>query len=264
MRCGSCRVVDVDETMFEAEAARQMLAQGLDTVTLRGMVAAGQIGHAHFARIVGRGLGYFSADIGIGARRVRLLDPTLRRPCAPGQPANRRRRIPHQHGLAPQPHTERGGQVGKRGLGRRSESPKSLLAECVLDTPPHMRRELDVVAHQRMRIQRKVIGEQVDVCAEQCLQAKPLLANDARVLAAPEPAVVHEDRVGPGIDGTLDQCQAGSDAADHPGDPLLARDLHAVWAIIFKGIRLQEIVQIRGQLFAVDHVPERCICAGCG
>ena len=47
-----------------------------------------------------------------------------------------------------------------------------------------------------MRIERQVVGEQVDAVRQQQRQARLQPAGQAPVLAAPEQAVVHQDRVG--------------------------------------------------------------------
>jgi hypothetical protein len=80
---------------------------------------------------------------------------------------------------------------------RPPRKPRFLLAEARGGLQSQLPPELGVVAQFRVGVERQVVGEQVDVVREQ--QGQPLLhpAGDADVLAAPEQAVVHEDRVGP-------------------------------------------------------------------
>jgi hypothetical protein len=65
-----------------------------------------------------------------------------------------------------------------------------------------------------MGIQRQVVGEQVDVVRQQARHALLAKARDAAVLGFPEPAVMHQQRIGAALDGRLDQRLAGGDPAD--------------------------------------------------
>jgi hypothetical protein len=53
-------------------------------------------------------------------------------------------------------------------------------------------------------------------CGHQARHALAQPAGQAPVLAAPEQAVVHQQRVGAGGDGGIDEGQAGGDARDEP------------------------------------------------
>ena len=100
----------------------------------------------------------------------------------------------------------------------RAEKAELLLAEAAgrarVRYQAELRAELRVVAELGMRIERQVVGEQVDVVAEQQARRCFIQPGDAAVLAAPEQAMVDEDRVGLGVDGRLDQGPAGGDAGD--------------------------------------------------
>ena len=103
--------------------------------------------------------------------------------------------------------------------------------------------ELRVVAELGMRIQRQVVGEKVDVVAQQ--QAEPLLhpAGDAAVLAAPEQAVVHEDGIGLGMDGGLDQRAARGHAGDDLAHRGAAFDLQAVGPVVLEALGGEQQVE---------------------
>jgi hypothetical protein len=113
------------------------------------------------------------------------------------------------------------------GLRRLAKAPPSLRSprkprSCSPKRPVGLGAEplaqLRVVAQLRVRIERQVVGEQVDVVRQQQGQALLHPAGDAPVLAAPEQAVVHEDGVGAGGDGRLDQRAAGGHAGDDAPD----------------------------------------------
>jgi len=50
---GSGRIVDIDEAMLQPEVRGQVCPQGLDAVTLGGMMAGGQIVDAELSRLMG-------------------------------------------------------------------------------------------------------------------------------------------------------------------------------------------------------------------
>jgi len=101
-----------------------------------------------------------------------------------------------------------------------------------------------------MGVQGQVIGEQIDLARHQGRQAMVLGAADAGILVLPEPAVMHQDGVGPERDGGLDQGLRGRHASDDAADPVAPLDLQAVRAIITEAFRLQRIVQPVRQFLA--------------
>ena len=74
-------------------------------------------------------------------------------------------------------------------------------------TEPEPGGELRVVAELRMEIERQVIGEEVEPGREQELDPALPRPDEPRVLALPEVAVVHQQRVGAGRRRTFDQRQ---------------------------------------------------------
>ncbi|MNY61224.1 hypothetical protein D3C86_1978830 [compost metagenome] len=67
---------------------------------------------------------------------------------------------------------------------------------------------------------------------EQGLQAALFHAGDARVLAFPEVAMMHQHQVGTGLHSRIEQGLAGSDATDNAHHLRTAFDLQAVGAVI--------------------------------
>ncbi|OIQ66909.1 hypothetical protein GALL_515180 [mine drainage metagenome] len=85
-----------------------------------------------------------------------------------------------------------------------------------------------------MRVERQMVGEQVDVRRQQQPEALALLPDDAGIFAAPEIAVMHQNRIGLQRHGALDQRQARRHPGDDAPDLIPAFDLQPVWAIIGK------------------------------
>ena len=75
--------------MDDAEASRNVLAQGLYAETLGRMMARGQVDHACLARQMRGSLGNLAADEGIRTGVDRLLQHVLRGPGAPGDRTQR-------------------------------------------------------------------------------------------------------------------------------------------------------------------------------
>jgi hypothetical protein len=100
-----------------------------------------------------------------------------------------------------------------------------------------------------VRVQRQVVGQQVDVVRQQALQALLHPAGDGAVLPAPEQAVVHQDGIGIRRDGGVDQRAAGGDAADQRRSPAPFH-LQPVGAVVPETLGLQFGVQGGEQLRA--------------
>ena len=95
----SRRIVDLDEFMGDAELRRHMRGHGRRAVALGGVVAAGEEGHAAFARQMGLGLGNLAGDEGVGAGGDRGLEVALRAAAAPSYCFNSCLRLFHNdHG----------------------------------------------------------------------------------------------------------------------------------------------------------------------
>ena len=82
-----------------------------------------------------------------------------------------------------------------------------LLAAAAFDDEIEPARERDVVADLGVPVERQVKSVKVQIVLEELRDAAPLRADQTLILAAPEVPVVHEDRVRPGFDRTLDQRQ---------------------------------------------------------
>jgi hypothetical protein len=92
-----------------------------------------------------------------------------------------------------------------------------------------------------------VVGKQVDVVRQQCLQALVHPAGDAPALAAPEQAVVHQYCIGLGRHGGLNEGQAGGYPSHHVPNTRLALDLQTVGAVVFESGGCQQAVEARQQ-----------------
>ncbi|CFP59723.1 Uncharacterised protein [Bordetella pertussis] len=116
----------------------------------------------------------------------------------------------------------------------------------------------------RVGIQRQVIGQQVQFVAQRQRQAGAARAEHAAVLVAPEPAVVHQHRVGAALDRRAQKRLGGRHAGDNVRDLGLAFDLQPVGTIVLESRRLQRAVQPVGQLADMDrfhYSPYRKSCA---
>ena len=99
-----------------------------------------------------------------------------------------------------------------------------------------------------MRVQRQVVGIQVDVVVQQQSQALLQPSGHRAVLTAPEQAVVNKDRVRLGRHSRLDQRQTSRHARDDLADFCLALNLQAVGTIVFEALGLQERIESAQQL----------------
>jgi hypothetical protein len=222
------------------------------------VVPAGEVGHAHFARVVGLRLGDLARDEGVGAGGNGGFEVALRAAGAPGNVLDgalrrvdqRHRPLQHRFGVG----GERPG-VGKGlAVGLRAQKAQLLLAEAAgrarVRREPELQAELGVVAQFGVRVQRQVVGEQVQVGAQQQAQALLHPAGDAAVLAAPEQAVVNEQGVGLGVDGGLDERAAGGHARDDLADGRAALDLQAVGSVVLEAAGGQQQVECVQQFVA--------------
>jgi serine protease DegQ len=103
--------------------------------------------------------------------------------------------------------------------------------------------ELGVVAQLGVRIQRQMKSKQADVSQHQPPHTCRQPARQAAVLAAPEQAVVHQQRVGAGSNGRVNEGQTGGDTRDQVLHRPPALHLQAVRPIIFERLWLQQLLQ---------------------
>ena len=183
------------------------------------MVARRHIDHAGLAGQVGSALGNLAADEGIGTEVDGVLQEVLRTAGAPGNLLQRARQIAHQQRLALQPFAHPGSQRGTvDGRIQHMPADDALSAHHftapALHRPAQLQAELHVVAQIRMHVERQVIADEVDVGLQQPRQPLALHAGDARILAFPEIAVMHDQRVGAARHGRIDDVAGGRDGAD--------------------------------------------------
>ena len=243
--------------MRQAQLGRHGRPQRRGAVTLGGVVAACQIGHPALARQVGLRLGQFAGDKGIGPGSDGRLEITLRPAAAPRNAAQGATGggVDERHG-PPQLllHVCRQGKgVGAIGVAHKAQILFAKAAPAVgQGAKAQALRQLGVVAQAGVGVERQVVGQQAHVVRQQ--QRQPLLhpAGDAGALAAPKQAVMHQNGVGPGRNGALDQFAAGRDAADQVPHPRPALDLQAVGAVVLKALGLQRGVEALEQHAALD------------
>jgi len=111
---------------------------------------------------------------------------------------------------------------------------------------------LCVVAKFGMCVQGQVVCDQVDVVLQQTLQTLLHPTRDGAVLAAPKQTVVHQDRVGLGVDRRIDQSATRRHARDQVRNVRAPFDLQTVGAIVFEFFGLQHAVQGGEQIAAMD------------
>jgi hypothetical protein len=92
--------------------------------------------------------------------------------------------------------------------------------------------------------------------AEQLRQALALDANQARVFALPEIAVVHQQRVCATRYGRLDQGPARGDTRHQPAYRTVSGDLQAIRAVVAEALHLERLVEVGGQLGCRDAITD--------
>ena len=129
--------------------------------------------------------------------------------------------------------------IGKRfAIGALAQKTQVLLTKAAVGLQPQPQPQLGVIAQRGVRVQRQMVGKQVDVVRQQTFQ--PLLhpAGHPAVLAAPEQAVVHKNRVGTGVYGRVDQRAVGRHTADQFANAGLALDLQPIGAVVLEALGL--------------------------
>ena len=104
------------------------------------------------------------------------------------------------------------GELRRVGKGCHPHATQLLLTKVALGHQTQLHTQLGVVAPLRVRVQRQMVGKQVDVVGQQQLQALLHPARHSAALPAPEQAVVHKNRIGVCRNGGFDQRAAGCDA----------------------------------------------------
>ena len=158
----------------------------------------------------------------------------MRAAAAPGQLANGRRRPVNGNGRLLQRLRQVIGQRLAVFVSRLAQPAQLLLAKAARGLPAQAPGQLRVVAVLGVRVQRQVVGVKGHIVRQQARKALLHPARDAPVLPAPEQAVVHEDGIGPGGYGRLNQRQAGRHAADQLANSLAALHLQAVGPVVLE------------------------------
>ena len=241
--------------MLEAEFGREVRPQRLHAKALGRMMAGGDIGDAALAREVHLRFGDLTGEKGVDAKRNGVLEIALRAAGAPGDARDFLRRIADDGRRAPEARFDVRGQGGQR-LRRAKPTVRDniLLARPALFDEAQQCAQLRVVAQFKVGVERQVIGVEADVMLEQQADAAAACAGDAPVLAFPEIAVVHQQRIGAGGDGRLDQRLAGGDPGDEAGNACAAFHLQPVWAIIVEAWNLEQRIEIAGEFVTLHHV----------
>ena len=212
------------------------------------------IDHAGLPGQMGGALGNLAADVAVSPQVDGILQEILRPPTAPGNTTDGTRQVAHQQRFAVQALCQsfsHGHRIQRALFCQIMPADDALaaddLAPPALHGPAQQLAQLDVVAVDRMHIQRQVIGQQVDVGPQQTGQTAAADANDTRILALPEVAMMHQQRVGPFGHGRVDHVLGCSNGADDAGNHGLAFHLQPVWGIILDDGRTQQIIQMTQQ-----------------
>jgi hypothetical protein len=102
-----------------------------------------------------------------------------------------------------------------------------------------------------MRIERQMKSEEIHVVPDEQCYPTPPGADDARILAPPEIAVMNEHGIRASFDGGFEQCQRSRNAGNQSLDGSAAFHLQAVWGIIAKLGDFQVLSEVRIELGAL-------------
>src|SRR5690606_29904804 len=221
----------IDEQVFDREAPRQVLAQRLDTITLRGVMTGREEAQAILSRAVHRWLGDFASQVGIHARGYRLVDIALRPARAPAHATNRAVPFDHQR-LAVQFLMHQAHEVHwcPRLFRRADKAHRSAVVRlqrpfvCPAEQPRQLHADTHVVVH----VESQVIGEQADVVIQQGFQPALLHPDNARILVLPEVTVMHQHHIRLGRHRRIEHGLAGGHATDDAPYLRSPLDLQAV------------------------------------
>ena len=95
-------------------------------------------------------------------------------------------------------------------------------------------RELGVITQCWVRVQRQMVGDEVDVGFDQATHALVFHADDAGIFAAPKITVVYKQRIGAPIGGGIDHGLTCCDSAGNFRYTVPALDLQSIRGIIFE------------------------------
>ena len=256
-RAISNRVVDVDETVVEIKAPGQVASQGIRSETLGGMMSGGEIVDAQFPRQMHGLFRDLAADEGIQPMRGGDFDISLRGARAPADTAYLSGARVDPQRLASQSLRQQRCQRCRfdrcdelTGHADRRTVPR---AEPIQWRDTEQAAETGIVAQLRVGIQWQMVGNQIDTGFEQGSDPALTDAGNDRRLTLPEPAVMHEQRIGLGRGRGLDQRQAGGHTGDQAFDARPSLDLQAIGRVVTKRRSIQQIVTISDQVAGLYH-----------
>ncbi len=198
-----------------------------------------------------------ATQVGIRPQRSSLFDIALGAAGTPGDAPDRVIPSPHQQRRPPQLFSQLRAQLLQRQRLRQAahiaNRPRLPRLQAALNAESQHLRQLGVVAQFRVRIQRQVIGKQVDAMVDERFYPLEFHAGDGGIFTLPEITVVDEDRVGVQGDGPLDQRATGGDTAHQRLDRIAPLHLQAVGRVVLEKLRLQQIVQFIQQRIALQH-----------
>src|SRR4051812_40552315 len=102
-----------------------------------------------------------------------------------------------------------------------------------------------------MRIERQVERKQIHVVLQQQAKTSAPRAGNARIFAAPEVAVMHEQSIGAALNCGLNERAGSSDARHDCADFGAPFHLQSVWAIITKTGDFEILIKISLELGAL-------------
>ncbi|CAM2149334.1 hypothetical protein PT2222_210077 [Paraburkholderia tropica] len=244
----SNRIVDVDKEMIDIKGFSEMRADCLHAEALGRVMAGREKRHAALRRRVKSGLGDFAGKEHVGARVDGRVEEALRRARAPCHAAQLPVGIAEHERRAPERLLDLRGEVRERDRhGQRGHPAEILLAEPLLADPAELGAELRVIAELRVAVERQMVGKQVEVVREQCLQATIFAPRDLRRLVLPEVAVMDQHGVGAPLERGFQKGQRGG----HAGRDLLHAPppfhLQPIRAVVLEPPGFQKIVQIQFQ-----------------
>ena len=118
-----------------------------------------------------------------------------------------------------------------------------MVAEKCIGHQSQLHAQLGIVAQLGMRIERQVVGEQIDVVGQQQRQTLLHPARHAAVLAPPEQSVVHKNGIGACLRSRCDQRPAGGYTRHETLNVHFPLNLQAVGAMVLKARRLQQRIK---------------------
>ena len=207
-------------------------------IAFGGVMTTGQVADTALLRQMRLGFRDLSGDEHIRTGGNGSLEIGLSPTRAQRDPPHRALCIAGKCHRATQEQFDVSGHVCHGGPWALADEPKGLLTKTTFRPVRHHHTQavskLSVVAQPGMRVQRQVIGQQVDVVGQQPGQALLHPACHSPILTAPEKAVVHQDGIGTGSDRCINQGQTGGHAGNQATYLCLALHLQTIGSVVSK------------------------------